>query len=123
MEEEQQQDPEVELTISKRLMQDFNKEFNQHFPQHILSPIFSKMIQDRIEMAAGIATCNTVEQIIEFLKVAQHCEAQLPITMIIEYLKSTNFQYHKVKTNANGRFKIQDTDRNRNAKASINAKA
>ena len=111
--EEQQQDLEVELTISERLMQDFNKEFNQHFPDHVLSPIFSKMIQDRIEMASGIATCNTVEQIIEFMKVAQHCEQQLPVTMIIEYLKKTNFQYKQVKTQSNGRFKIQDTEGNR----------
>jgi hypothetical protein len=110
---------EVELNMEDRIMEAFNTEFNHHFPQHVLSPAFSGMIKDYIHLASGIAVTNTIEQIIAFLKVAQHCEDQLPITMIIEYLKKTEFQYKQTKTQSNGRFKIQNNAEHRNGETAI----
>lgn len=98
-------DQELELSMEERIMRAFEKDFHKKFPQHVLGPVFSNMIQYYVELTSGIATTNLVEQIIEFLKVCEQCDNQVPVNMLIKYLKETNFSYKQTKTQANGRFK------------------
>ena len=96
---------EIELSIEDRIIKAMEKEYNKRSPLQRSSPDFPAMTRHYIKLAMAIATTNTVEQIIEFVKTAHLIQNEISIPLLLDYLNKTVFLYHPIQHKSQGRFK------------------
>ena len=85
------------LSLEERIIKALSDDFNSKSPNYKLTEHFKMFLLHYIELSVSISKTNTIEQILEFLKVAKHMDEQVSVTMLVEYLKTTNFNYRPLK--------------------------
>ena len=78
--------------VEERVVEAFAEDFHGKFPNHVISEEFKDMLGHYICLAAGAARTEIIESLIFFLKEYSLIDPNVPVKVIIEYLKRTDFQ-------------------------------